>query len=508
LRALLRASVFFFAFSFPYLIFSLLVPGPQVVELTRQGGSTPWTNIAVSALLPCGLVALLFSNARRCNGFAGLHELLSKTRTVLRSAHDDRPLTQVAREIVVSQPAPRRVGPYEVLGSLAANQEHELLTGYDENLRRKVWIRLVPVGSPAVTTRRRDLSRAGRLRWLSGKRTVEDSWDAYEATDGKPLLAFLGEAQPWRIVRHWLHDLGEELHASLKDESAADLGLDRVWITTGGRAKLLEWRAPGLDLSLEESLLTAHEPFNFESGQRFLYRVALCALQGCMNEPRKIQTDLADNPLPLPATTFLKKLGAQGFQRSQLMMDSLVSLVQTAAVVPRWKRSVQLALCISYPLLQVVLMGSTFLMVLQFRPEHPDSFVYNVNVWGRSYRGTPLEMLAVVPALFALFPGLVLGLLSGLLFRGGLVLRWLGISVVNKSGAEVSRLRGLWRTVVAWSPAGAAVVIAMLWIFSSYDFLPVIVMPLAGGLTGIVWAVVNPERGLQDKVAGTYLVPR
>ena len=27
-------------------------------------------------------------------------------------------------------------------------------------------------------------------------------------------------------------------------------------------------------------------------------------------------------------------------------------------------------------------------------------------------------------------------------------------------------------------------------------------------VTGTVWAVVNPARGLQDRIAGTYLVPR
>jgi serine/threonine protein kinase len=590
LRALRRASVFFFVFSSPSLIFSLLVPGFRVLELAQQEGPT-WIFIVASVLIPCGLVALLFSKARGSNGFAGLHELASKTRTVLRSAHEAWPLTQAAREIVVSQPAAGRVGPYQVLGSLTASPEHELLAGYDEKLRRKVWIRLLPVGSPAVKTRRRDLSRAGRLRWLSGKRTDEGSWDAYEAIDGKPLLAFLGEAQPWRIVRHWLHDLAEELHASLKDESATDLGLDRVWITAGGRAKLLEWQAPGLDPSLEESRLTDHEPCNFESGQRFLYRVALCALHGCMNEPRKAQPNLADHPLPLPATSFLKKLGAQGFRTSQSMTDLLSSLVRTAAVVPRWKRCVQLALCISLPLFAVILMGVAFLMLLRFSSDYLDLFsllicldrlrgmqrvgmaeklqrdekaleiyvaahfrnvlsdpsrrshpvaeaimhselhalaervmaahpnpteeeirestaILEPFLRNRQKEPIPLKEL-FVPALAALFPGLVLGLLSGLLFRGGLVLRWFGIAVVTTSGAEVSRLRALWRSVIAWSPAAAASVIAMLRLFSlSSDFLPLVIVPLALGFIGIVWAAVNPGRGLQDKLAGTYLVPR
>jgi uncharacterized RDD family membrane protein YckC len=119
-RALLRASVFPFVISFPGLILlPLLVP--RALELARQGGSTSIL-IAVSQLLYYVMLALLFSTARRSNGYAGVHELLSKTRTVLRSAHEVRALTQVARKIVVSQPAPRRVGPYEVLGSQSSRE--------------------------------------------------------------------------------------------------------------------------------------------------------------------------------------------------------------------------------------------------------------------------------------------------------------------------------------------------------------------------------------------------
>jgi hypothetical protein len=28
------------------------------------------------------------------------------------------------------------------------------------------------------------------------------------------------------------------------------------------------------------------------------------------------------------------------------------------------------------------------------------------------------------------------------------------------------------------------------------------------GLAGAVWAIVSPERGVQDRIGGTYLVPR
>jgi eukaryotic-like serine/threonine-protein kinase len=231
----------------------------------------------------------------------------------------------------------------------------------------------MPVGSPAVTILRRDLSRAGRLRWLCGERASEDCWDAYEAVEGKPLLAFSGEPQPWCTVRHWLHDLAEELNAALNDKSAPDLGLDRVWISADGRAKLLEWPAPGLDRSLQAvSSLTAHESCDLGSAQQFLYRVASWTLQGRKDERGKEGTNPPAVPLPLQATSFLKKLGAQGFQTSQLMMASLPSLVQTPAVVPRWKRCVQLALCISFPLLAVIGGASMVLMFGRFRSQYPD----------------------------------------------------------------------------------------------------------------------------------------
>ena len=614
LRAFLRSSVF-------------LAPNHILSQVFFELGA--WTGgpasilkaSILSGLLEFALVALLFSTARRRNGFAGVHELLSKTRVILRSAYEARPMTQIEGEIAVSQPAARRLGPYEVLGSLRASQEHELLAGYDERLRRKVWINLMPAGSPAVTNLRRDLSRAGRLRWLSGKRTGEDCWDAYEAFEGKPLLAFLGEPQLWRTVRHWLHDLAEELHAALQDKSAPDLGLDRVWITADGRAKLLEWPAPGLDRSLEESSLTAHEPCDFASAQRFLYRVALCALQGCMNQPGKEPTDLSAVPLPLQATSFLKKLGAQGFQTSQLMVDSLISLVRTAAVVPRWRRCAQLAFCVFCPLLIVnsVLMGKRLrserehsdltalticLMRLEKMQQIPresmgeealrekkalEIFVatrYPKALSDPSVQSDPLgragararefgqtigrairernpakvsnpfaeglmlpERRALAERLMAahpnpteeeirqsaavldpllrrrqergtfvyerlimtivLFPELVLGLLSALLFRGGLLLRWLGIAVVTRDGMEVSRSRALWRSMIAWSPCAAViVVIPIFFFFPSSVSLSIIAVLLAVSLIGVVAAAVNPQRGLQDRLAGTYLVPR
>ena len=111
-----------------------------------------------------------------------------------------------------------------------------------------------------------------------------------------------------------------------------------------------------------------------------------------------------------------------------------------------------------------------------------------------------------------------LGLLSAALFRGGLLFRLLGVGVVNASGEEVSRGRAFVRAAIAWSPfviVGLAVDWAVMepsgavqpiaWL--PLPWLVFVVLP-AALLASIAWSAKDPQRGLQDRLAGTYLVPR
>jgi hypothetical protein len=127
-------------------------------------------------------------------------------------------------------------------------------------------------------------------------------------------------------------------------------------------------------------------------------------------------------------------------------------------------------------------------------------------------RASPRGLLAIA-ALFAAAASVVMacvGLLSALLFRGGLMLRLFGIAIAISAG-EAGRLRALWRAVIAWSPAALA--------------LAAFVMGRSAGMAGTTWQVIelvsatlfaagfayairHPERGLQDRLAGTWLVPR
>jgi eukaryotic-like serine/threonine-protein kinase len=114
------------------------------------------------------------------------------------------------------------------------------------------------------------------------------------------------------------------------------------------------------------------------------------------------------------------------------------------------------------------------------------------------------ELGGMMAAGFAL-PGALAGMLLAVPTRGGLGLRLGGIAVQKIDGGRPSRLRCLWRGLLAWGPLIVPGVIAVAtrrpsfwWIVGGWALL------LGGG----IYALARPARGLQDLLAGTHLVPR
>jgi hypothetical protein len=96
---------------------------------------------------------------------------------------------------------------------------------------------------------------------------------------------------------------------------------------------------------------------------------------------------------------------------------------------------------------------------------------------------------------------------AALLFRGGLLLRALGITVVRRDGEDASRVRMFWRACVAWSwmPLGITS-FSTLKPLTGESGAIAIVAPLVLGV--IAWSAARPGRSLQDRLSGTWLVPR
>ena len=138
-----------------------------------------------------------------------------------------------------------------------------------------------------------------------------------------------------------------------------------------------------------------------------------------------------------------------------------------------------------------------------------------------------------------------LGLLSALAARGGIALRLMSIAVVTKNGTLASGARARLRAVLSWLPVLAASAAAFAGhaplltltpqaapFFAIIPSLPpvfprdlpaiffpnepsilfvrvaIIAVALVVFAVGAMSAVIRPERGLQDRLAGTWLVPR
>jgi hypothetical protein len=234
-QALLRALVFVVPRWFAGGV-ALWIAGSAYSQ--RPGG--PWIVIVADSIVG----ALLFSAARRANGFAGIHEWVSHTRTVLKSPAEVRRTARPAPSPLELPAKPQRVGPYVLVDAFSAQSNCGAALGYDERLRRTVWLRFPPADSESVPAVRRTLRRPTRPHWLAGQRTRELAWDAYEQVPGQRFDTLLTDAQSWGTVRGWLCDLADEVHAGLHDGSLPVIEFDRVWI---GRwsSGLLDWPVPG-----------------------------------------------------------------------------------------------------------------------------------------------------------------------------------------------------------------------------------------------------------------------
>jgi len=310
------------------------------------------------------LLALLFCTARRRNGFAAVQDLASKTRVISRMALESRQVLAVAeapQPVAESGPA---VGPYQVLETIERSARTEWLLGYDLRLLRKVWIRIVPAGTPPVPAALRNIGRVGRLRWLAGRRGPDENWDAFEAVGGKPLWQLAQTRQPWSQVRFWLYDLAREINAAAKDATLPSvLALNRVWITGDGRAKLLDFPAPGPGSAAADNVPPV------QSCGRFLGEVANAALTG-RGETNAEAPNAAMVPLPMHARHFLK--GLSQLPDANAVTEALKPLLSRLARVTRWRRAGIVAGCLAFPLLASACAMFGVMTIEQWSRKNPD----------------------------------------------------------------------------------------------------------------------------------------
>jgi hypothetical protein len=114
----------------------------------------------------------------------------------------------------------------------------------------------------------------------------------------------------------------------------------------------------------------------------------------------------------------------------------------------------------------------------------------------------PVVVMAVTLLVYVGLPAVV----AALLFRSGLVLLIAGVTYVRKDGLRASRLRLLWRAMVTWSPVAPVFGVATAALQTHWVWAPWLALALLGLLAAVSLAL--PTRGLQDRLAGTWPIPR
>jgi uncharacterized RDD family membrane protein YckC len=566
------------------------------------GEAAGFGNVAISigsTVIMLGASAAMFLTARSHNGYASLYDMISGTRLRIRPVERERHVGTATVPFpaeTAEDHSDEHIGPFTIIGAVGTAGSGRLLAGFDPVLRRRVWIRTVPPGTPPIAPARRDISRVTRLHWLTGRRSGTDSrdnWDAFEAPSGGPLLKRNEASLDWPAARVVLADLIHELADSLKEGSLPTLGLDRLWTRADGRTVLLDFEAPS-----GEGVVAS------PSSARATPMELLGAVAGRVTMPEAVSKD-SEPRLPLSACRLLRRWSREAPRSLEEAQAHLRSAAASPEHVSRWRRAIPIAMAagpalfiglsalvvlpnadvtILTPADREVIGLLTMLQAGVSPGDPPDSpmrspeyrvavetylagqhgaLLRNTPLWSSAMQGPdgdrpelrrlasdivkrypsvtteelarstdtiqptlervrPPQSLGVAsPAVIALtlmaaiatLPVLLCSIVSSIAVPGGVATRLIGLAVVTRDGNEIGRVRSLARTLIAWAPISAWLVLLPNPIFMGFgpaSPLPVLAISLAFAamIAGVVWTIAAGDRGLQDRIAGTWLVPR
>ncbi len=511
-RSLLRVSVFYLVPNLPLIIVGLYlsVAHPEHVKISPEGprfsaeAELAWTD----ALLVSGagvwyvLASLaLFVTMRKRNGFRGLHEFASGTRTYLVHGPEYRrrrslEIGQFEVPLLVPDGLPQKVGPYIIRGAFRWTGADKLLLAHEPKLGRAIWIWLRPQSEPALGETHRAVNRAARVRWLACGTYEREQWDAFLAPSGCPLpeLVMRNGRLSWAEFRPILEQLTDELVESCSDHSLPQsLSLEQVWLSSKGRVQLLETSYAAVG-DPQTSLDATND---HRRALAFLAEGATLALEGkplpIGNPPREIQA-----PLPLHARKLLDGLCLAEetppvqprYQRVNEFQGHLKATAQQPVEVSRWACAKVL---IGQGLYLLFCVAPIVAMLLHF----PDQRAIGSKAW-------QIFAVVLIGAAFVLAPAY--------LVPGGVGYYASGITIVLEDGRRAPRWRCLARALVAWG----VVAILGLFVWGGVSYLtfipwrnwtiPILAVALLNGYAYLMFR--SPSRAPHDYLLGTCLVPK
>jgi len=421
----------------------------------------------VAALLCPWIPALLAFRARRETGYATLWDLASGTRVVIKPTGTTRPTLARAWQPEKTGEGVESIGPYQIVEELVPGK---WIVATDTVLRRPVW--LLRRTSTDLSPARRNVGRPGRLRWLQKVKTDETVWDAFEAQQGESFCRLIDAETkiPWKKMRHWLHDVATELWAAEGDQTLpTELSFANIWITGQGQAVLLDEPWPDTSFPLERFSVV-----KLDGQQRFLSAIAVY---------------VESTSLPIHARPVLANLRDGKFVKLSFLTGTLRGLLERPADISKGIRA-----------------GSMFMMPfwvwIMF-------FVgaYQGAEWLWRFTGDSVWSFALITAMMVLTANALIQILE-LPFCSTTSYHIFRLAVINARGerAGISTLFRRW--AITWLPlllpmslmvpavlndaSTFALVSAFLWLFL--------------WIGAAFFAMTNPNRGLHDRLAGTWVV--
>jgi len=417
----------------------------------------------VVAAIVCGWIPVLLAlRARRENGFATVWELASGTRVLVRPKGTVRPSIEPAAGPEIPAGGADSLGPYKIIKEMVPGK---WIIATDPVLRRRIW--LLQRTSSELSLARRNLARSGRLRWLQKVETAKTTWDAFEATEGVPFSSLVkgGKRLPWSTLRYWLYDLASELWEAIGDNTLPDeLSLDHVWITAQARAVLLDEPWPDVETNAESIAVG-----DLTGQQQFLNAIAACA---------------ESTGLPLHARGVLENLEDGKFEKLSFLTGILRGLLDKPALVSKGIRA-----------------GSVFMLGFYVWIAVFVGY-YHDKQWNDSLGGNVMISVMAVLGVIALIQ------LLELPFRSTASQSIFRLAVVNAKGERANRVTLLRRWAIVWLPLFVPMLFAALLIKRTEvtaAFISAVVL-LVLWISAAVYTVIHPNRGLHDRLSGTWVV--
>jgi hypothetical protein len=402
---------------------------------------------------------------------------------------------------IITGDQPGELGHFEVNGVLGSMDGSRVLLGNEAQLDRNVWLAVRSPDQPGPSFERTHIGRVARPRWLQSGETADSRWEAYETIQGVPLGLVTGRKNglPWDHTRHMMLGLATELLAADSDGSLPDtLDIEQVWVDRLGNVRLL-------DAPLETAVATDSDDNQVVSDPNSNPVTLLkTAMELCIAEqsvPDHVSTfcsELSERAADSESLAWaIGELKEQCERPAQMTWHDRFGLLCLTFCVEAWiyaAGGILLAYLVSFGIGSVV--------DLQQQDNWP----------------ALLTIVILAPLACVVFAGVV-----GYAMRGGPSLWMIGLEIQDRRGRRASRMRCLWRNIVAWFGW-----LAVCWAIGiqlganatmtkmgeMYGFI--VGVPTAIGamvgihimLFGALATLASTRRGPQDLLAGTQLVHR